>query len=140
MDEFERQLKLDAENIEAKLSPELTARIDASVHAAREIRPVAPAPRTTTSLWWMSSLTGLVAALLIIAFLNLTRDDVDSGLTENPVVSSTPEYTEQLFGGSFPLDARPAVLTSPLEVELENLQSDLEKAREGVERDIKKAF
>ena len=140
MDEFERRLKRDAGNIEAKVSPRLQARIDASLHAAKDSRPIAPAPRRTTSLWWMSSLTGLTAAILIIAFMNLTRDDTGQETTTIPGTVPSAGNSERLFAETFPLDARPAVLTSPLETELENLKSDLEKARESVEEDIKFTF
>ncbi len=140
MDKFERQLKDDTEAIEAKVSPELRARIDASLHAARASQPVTPAPRPTTSLWWMSSLTGLVTALLIIALFNLNRTDGEPDPSQNPVAMPSQQSPERLFPETFPLEIRPAVLTSPLEVELESLQSDLEKARESVERDLRKAL
>jgi hypothetical protein len=47
----------------------------------------------------------------------------------------TPEIVERL--GAFPLKARTADFTSPLEQELLNLQSDLEKARDTVEHDLR---
>lgn len=139
MDKFDRQLKDDAEAIEAAVSPELRARIDASLHAAKASQPVTPVPRPATSLWWMSSLTGLVTALLIIAFFNLNRND-EPDPVQNPVAMPSQQSPERLFPETFPLKTRPAVLTSPLEAELESLQSDLEKARESVERDLRKAL
>ena len=140
MDKLEQQLKRDAEAIEATVSPQLQARIDASLHAARDVRQADVAPRRTASLWWMSSLTGLAAAILIIAFLNLNRDDAAPENTESTVAAPSAAAPERLFSETFPLETRPAVLTSPLEKELEDLQSDLEKARDSVEQDIKLGF
>ena len=40
MDEFENRLKRDAEDIRAAVSPELRTRIDASLRATKQIRPV----------------------------------------------------------------------------------------------------
>jgi len=141
MDELERQLKQDAGEIEATVSPQLRARIDASLHAARDSQPVKSVERTSTSLWWMSSLTGLVAALLVIAFFNLNREDTGQAAPGSDNIAETPPtYVERPFAETFPLEARPAVLTSPLEKELDDLQSDLEKVRENVEEDIRLAF
>ena len=73
MADLEKQLKDDAAAIRADVSPELAARISASVHAAvRE--PEKTASRRSGSLWWMSSLTGVAAALLILVLLG--RDDL----------------------------------------------------------------
>ncbi len=64
MDEFEDRLKRDAEKIRADISPELRLRIDASLHATEQIRPVPesgpallPLPSPTSSspalpVWW----------------------------------------------------------------------------------------
>ena len=64
MDDFEKKLKEDAAAISISASPELRKRIAASLAVEREFRD----DRRETSLlhgrlWWLSSLTGLAAAL-----------------------------------------------------------------------------
>ena len=140
MDELERQLKQDAGEIEATVSPQLRERIEASLHAAHDSKPVKAVERPSSSLWWMSSLTGLVAALLVIAFFNLNRDDAGQAPGSDNFAETTPTQVERPFAETFPLETRPAVLTSPLEKELNDLQSDLEKVRENVEEDMRLAF
>ena len=65
MDEFEKRLKRDADAIQAEVTPELRARIDASLRGTGQVRPAnrqaEPAP---ANLWWASSLTGLAAAVM----------------------------------------------------------------------------
>ena len=137
MDKLERRLKEDAGLIKAELAPELQERIRASLESTE---PAKQPPRTTktpgTSLWWASSLTGLAAAALLIVVLNW------NGGVE-PVVEvsdpATPGITWSIQSG-FPLNAETAEWTAPLEEELKNLQSDLEKARESVERDLRLGF
>ena len=140
MDELERRLKEDAQAVEAEVSPQLRSRIDASIQLARESKNQMRPARSSNSLWWMSSLTGLTAALLVIAFINLTREEAVAPPALTPVAENPPEVQERLFNETFPLQTRPAVLTDPLSQELEALQSDLEKARESVEKDLKRAF
>ncbi|MGI9261212.1 MAG: hypothetical protein ACR2QR_04205 [Woeseiaceae bacterium] len=140
MDDFEQQLKRDADAIEATVSRQLRARIDASLHAARDVEVREAPPRTAPSRWWLSSLTGLAAAILIIAFLNVAREDASPETEETTAALPSRADSERLFPQTFPLETRPAVLTSPLEKELEALRSDLEKARNSVEQDIKLAF
>ena len=140
MDELERRLKEDADSIEATVSLQLAARIDASLHAAQELRDKPAENRPTPSRWWLSSLTGLAAALIIIAILNLMRDDAPVDSPAQAPTVRVPQPFGQPLADTFPLDARPAVLTSPLEEELQNLQSDLEKVRESMEQDIQQAF
>ena len=138
MDKLRQSLKNDAEAIDAEVSPELQTRIDASVRAM----PMLPAePQTHSpggSLWWASSLTGLAAAMLLIVFISWNRG------TQEPVSPQTfatePAPDEVLEIPIFPLTATPADLTEPLEDELRNLQSDIEKARESVARDLRSSF
>ena len=137
MDKLEKQLKDDAVLIKADLSPELQERIRASLESTR---PADQAPRKTqmpgVSLWWASSLTGLVAAVLVIVLVNWnsTIDPI-----EDQPVSTTPGTVFSIQGG-FPLNVETAEWAIPLEEELKNLQSDLEKARENVERDLRLSF
>ena len=134
MDKLERRLKEDAALIKAELAPELQERIRASLESTQ---PAKQMPRTTktpgTSLWWASSLTGLAAAALLIVVINW-----NSGVAPVEEVSDAvpPGITWSIQSG-FPLNAETAEWTAPLEEELKNLQSDLEKARESVERDLR---
>jgi hypothetical protein len=76
MDEFEKRLKRDADAIQAEASPELRARIDASLRSTSQVRPAGrktePAP---ANMWWASSLTGLAAAIMVIVLINWNRAD-----------------------------------------------------------------
>ena len=148
MDELKSRLKQDAAAIRTETTPELRARIDASLHAARERVP--PSPSTIiksklSSLWWASSITGLTAAILIVVLANWNKPvepevpDISVGTQmplDNPVF--LPEGWQ--IGEEFLLNVESADLTRSLEEELINLQSDLEKAKENVERDVKFAF
>lgn len=137
MDRLERRLKQDARLIKAELTPDLRERIQASLRATG---PKRRTPRTNgvpgSWLWWVSSLTGLVAAALVIVFLNLSRRTESP---EQPPAPSLQEYAWSIHEG-FPLNAETADWTGPLEAELKNLQSDLEKARASVEHDLRDSF
>ena len=134
-DEFERRLLADANDIRADVSPQLRARINASIRSAAEQRTVPVAPGTRESFWWASSLTGIAAALLVIVLINWNREPVPEPAS---VTTVTPEISER--PGSIPLKVKTADLTGPLEEELQHLQSDLEKARETVEGDLRLTF
>ena len=145
MDELKIRLKQDADDLQANTSPELRARIDASLHAARGTQSVTRTPLVRpVSLWWISSVTGLTAAILVILLMNWNQP----AQQEAPDISASneaPTYSVTLpedwyAGDGFLLNAESADLTRSLEDELFNLQSDLEKARENVERDVKFAF
>lgn len=130
MDEFERKLKDDADRIEATVSPALQARLDATVHALE--------PKSTSTLnsqpgigwWWLSSLTGVAAALLLIVYLNRGDDIGDA----TPVAVDSTDNVAIAPLVDVPLDVRSAEFAGgfadPLAEELENLKSDFEKARE----------
>ena len=144
MDDLKTRLKQDAQEVQATPSPELQTRIDAALHSAREVRTVVRAPAPTRSLWWISSLTGLTAALLIIGLMNrnqpgeLPPDNLSASQSSLPSEVRLPEDWD--FSGKLPLNVETADLTRSLEQELVNLQSDLEKARKNVEREMKKGF
>lgn len=135
MDKLERRLIDDAELIKAELSPEMHKRIQASVESTIPENPQAPdnAP-SGVNLWWASSMSGLaaVAVLIVIVNWNSTVDQVED--------SQLPAPTDWRLQGGIPLNTETAEWTSPLQEELKNLQSDLEKARENVERDLKMSF
>jgi hypothetical protein len=135
MGEFEKRLKRDADDIRATVSPELRARIDASLHGVQPIRTAKP-QSAPVKLWWASSLTGLAAAVMIIAVVNWNRPATETPPTvaENP----QPAVTEPPLPVT--LDIRTAEFTSPLEEELERLQSDIEKARRSVRDDLDFTF
>jgi hypothetical protein len=149
MDEFERQLKRDAELIRAEPSNELQVRIDASLRTAREMGSSAPEPskrplaQSTTSFWSISSVTGLVAAALVLVLMERFNDEpvvpveATADVDEPELSSGIPE---EWLVGEFPLKLRSADLTRSLEQELLDLQSDLERARKNVEEDVKNSF
>lgn len=140
MDEFEKRLKRDANAVHAEVSPELRSRIDASLRGVEPIRPVSATEHAPTRLWWASSLTGLAAVIALVVINNFNNSD--SGVVQDSVVV---ERTEPPMPVGFPLispdlDIRSAVFTSPLDEELLNLRSDLEKARENVRKDVDFTF
>ena len=147
MDELERRLKTDADRITVSATDELQKRIDASLAAERERRPVAvAAPPPARASWWVPGLTGLALAAAVIAALNWTAGDRqvnsdNSAQFANSEFSDTPSVDEvSLDDLNLPAvvdwRASGAELTGPLEDELENLQSDFERARRNVERDL----
>ena len=126
MDKLARQLRDDAERINVSVSDELDQRIQASLRA---VTPATErqAPRARPPLFWLAStLTGAAAALAIIAVVNMQD-------TEQPAV---PAATVADLQPSIELNMEAAMLTAPLQQELEALQSDLKKAEEKVKRDI----
>lgn len=142
MDEFEKRLKRDAHAISADVSPELKARIDASLRgtervAAVSARKSAPPP---TQIWLASSLTGLAAVIVLVVIANMGKQDPD------PILEiSVAGRTEPLAPIDFPLilpDLKidSAQFTSPLEEELLKLRADIKKARNNVKEDIDFTF
>ena len=142
MDEFEKRLKRDADAIQAAASPELKARIDASLQGVEPVRQARTRP-ASVSLWWASTLTGLAATLIVIAVVNWNQsgEDVSSVETTAALPTEVELRTEPAMPiGPEMLDIRTADFTSPLEQELINLQSDFEKARESVAEDLDFTF
>lgn len=139
MDEFAKRLKEDAAGIQVEVSPELEARIAASIHATERGTGGPNVPARHHSFWWASSLTGLVAAALIIALLNWNAVDVPIETPKDQVASVVPEYVRQL-NTDFSLKIENADFAEPLEDELEKLKADYEKARNNVRRDLRSAF
>ena len=140
MDEFEKRLKRDADAIEAKVSPELRARVDATLRGIEPMRVAgARRDRTTPGLWWASTLTGVAAVLMIIILVNW-GPQVATPVPASPVADMTVPPDSVLDTPPPLLDIRTADFTSPLEEELVRLQSDLEKARESVKKDLDFTF
>ena len=127
MDKLAKQLRDDAEQINVSVSDELDHRIAASLRA---VTPVEESKRTPVVrpplFWWASTITGVAAALAVIAIVNWQAD-------EQPV--STPVPLAELQP-PIELNMEAAKLTAPLQQELDALQSDLKKAEEKVRRDI----
>lgn len=133
MDKLAEQLKTDAERIEVQISAELDCRIEAS------LRGISPEPTAVGSdaerpkfLWWASSLTGIAAALILIAILNYGSETV---VAPQDVAGPSPVA----IATNVPIidwKTESAMLTSPLQQELEDLQADIKKAEQKVKQDI----
>lgn len=128
MDKLAKQLREDAQRIDVSISDELDRRIDASLRAATpetEVQRPTPAARPPL-FWWASTITGIAAAIAVIALVNL----------HEPEQPTAPPVDLMATAPTIELNANPAVLTAPLQEELDRLQSDLKKAEEQVKRDI----
>lgn len=133
MDKLAKRLRDDAEQIDVFISPEMDERIRASLSGIR------PEPETASakalrpfSWWWASSLTGVAAALVVLAVVNLQPPAPVPAITE-------PDY-EPFAMPSIPWRAETALLTSPLEQEFEDLQSDIRKAEEALRQELDAIF
>lgn len=128
MDKLAKRLHDDADKIEATISVELDERIQASL---RGISP-APARRPESpshpfSMWWASSITGVAAAVAIIAVINMQQPEPEL-MTEPAEPSLAVPFVDW--------HTKTAVLTSPLQQEYEDLQADLKKAEQALKDDI----
>lgn len=132
MDKLAKRLQADAALIDVQVSDELDRRIVASL---RGISPQTQEPPVAqarpAAFWWASSLTGIGATLVVIAFLNAqpSPERRSPPSTEMPPASmvATPAIDWQVES---------AMLTSPLREELLALQSDIRKAEQKVKEDI----
>lgn len=132
MDKLTEQLKRDAARIEVQVSYELDRRITASLQGVKpELPDRSPVQRRPPVFWWASSLTGAAAAILLIVMLN-SRDEVHDTTLEPEQMSPVAVATAPTIQWK----AESAMLTGPLQQELEDLQSDIKKAEEKVKRDI----
>ena len=138
MDELERRLRADAADLKIDVSETLSKRIDAALAAA--VRPEAASERKPRAFWWASMLTGAAVAMAAIVLLNMRSDRVVAPPPGAQAVTRTvPEAVDQTQN-PFALDTRSAVLTEPLEEELEHLKADFERAREEVTDDLRGSF
>jgi hypothetical protein len=132
MDKLARQLKEDAARIDVRVSDELDRRISASLESVTPERPAAAEIRQRPGIFrWASSLTGVTAALAIIAVLNWL----------SPAVAPGPQVAEmspviEVVTPVIDWKTESAMLTRPLRQELEDLRSDIKKAEEKVKQDI----
>ena len=134
MDKLAQRLREDAARIDVTVSDELDHRIEASLRA---VTPETEAARDRVVrpplFWWASTITGVAAAVAVIAVLNWQMPA--DPLAPVPMRTTTPVPIAEL--APMPdLKTEAAMLTAPLQQELENLQSDLKKAEEKVKRDI----
>ena len=129
MDKLKSRLREDAAKIQVEVSPELDDRIRASLESVRQEKPATAASRRPgASLWWASSLTGVAVALLVLTVMvSLDRNQTEPVAPVERIVEYAPPPQ---------LNLEPAVLTAPLQKELENLESDLRKAEQVVMADI----
>ena len=71
MDKLAEQLKNDAALIDVEISSQLDRRLAASLHG---VTPELPDETTSAQrpaiFWWASSLTGIAAALVVLAIIN----------------------------------------------------------------------
>ena len=95
--------------------------------------PAATDAARPPSFWWASSLTGIAAALGVIAVINLDRQ-------APPPQVQVQEPVAQFVVPEFDLEVEAAMLTSPLAEELARLQADLERAGEVVREDVRIDF
>ena len=128
MDKLAKQLRDDAQRIEVTVSEELDRRIDASLRAVTpEIEKSRPLPSgRPAQFWWASTITGVVAAVAVIAIANWRAPEQAVAPPVN-LVATIPAIN---------LKAETAMLTTPLQEELDRLQSDLRKAEEKVKREV----
>lgn len=130
MDDLTSKLRRDAGRIGVEVGPEFDERLRASLErAAIRQPPTEPARKPVASFWWASSLTGIAAAIGLIALINFGRQQ-----SPEPPDLSMADVVEPL---EMPLlKARKAVMTTPLHRELDNLESDLRKAENALREDM----
>jgi hypothetical protein len=138
MDKLAKKLRDDAATIDAEISAQLDSRIRASLNA---IEPeTARRPRESRGrpafFWLASSLTGVAAAIAVIAVLNM----VDTNEPEAVPRTVAENTMLPLEIPVIDLDVEAATLTGPLAQELEDLQADLRKAEEVVRGDVRIDF
>ena len=132
MDKLAKRLRDDAERIDATISPELDDRIRASLQGVRPETPRASASAARPRWFWLAStLTGAAAAVAAIVIINLQAPEP---------VPTVAETAPPLVLPDIKWRAETAVLTSPLEQEIEDLQADLKRAEEAVKEDIDRLF
>ncbi len=125
MDKLARQLREDAAKINVEVSAELDDRIRASLQGVTPEQPRDSLPPVKPrSMWWASSLTGIVAVAALILVLNL--NEPESVPPRNDIVVPSISTPDWIFEN--------AMMTEPLEQELADLEADLKKAEEAVKK------
>jgi len=132
MDKLAEKLKADAAAIDVHISDDLDRRIAASLQGVEPERPSQASPRSRPALfWWASSLSGVAAALAVIAIINSQSQTV-----EPPVAVAETSPVNEILTPVIDWKTESAMLTQPLQRELEDLRSDIKKAEEKVKQDI----
>ena len=131
MDNFAERLRQDAAAIDARISPELDARIDASLRAVTpDVAASPPAPARRWPLWFGGALAAGIALMAVVGVLH--REPA-------PVVTPSQEATLAEPTATAPaidLDDEAIELITPLSRELDNLQADLRKAEQILRDDL----
>ena len=129
MDKLASRLRHDADNIDAKVSDELDRRIRASLNGVTPLtdQQATTPPARPVGFWWASSLTGIAAAVAVIAIVNSQQDAPVSQATTANIFAAVP---------TIDLKTETAMMTSPLQQELDALQSDIRKAERRVREEI----
>ena len=129
MDKLASRLRHDADNIDAKVSDELDRRIRASLNGVTPLtdQQATTPPARPVGFWWASSLTGIAAAVAVIAIVNSQQDAPVSQATPANIFAAVP---------TIDLKTETAMMTSPLQQELDALQSDIRKAERRVREEI----
>ena len=132
MDKLAKQLKDDAAQIDVRISDEFDRRMAASLEGVTPEAPHVPVLRQRpATFWWASSLTGVAAALVLIAVIN-SHSQIEDAEIVPPTMSPVSVATIPAIDWK----AESAMLTRPLQRELEDLQADLKKAEEKVKKEI----
>jgi hypothetical protein len=134
MDKLAKRLREDAGHIEAKVSDELDHRIRASLQGVTPVvEPQASKPPARPASFWLaSSLTGIAAAAAVIAIINSQQVSLQQ---QAPVPQATPANILAAVP-TIDLKTETAVMTSPLQQELDALQADIKKAEKLVREEI----
>lgn len=136
MDKFTRKLREDANRIDAQMSAQLDSRIRASLTGI-EPESLRQRDRKRPAWFWLaSSLTGVAAALGVIAVLNMLEPDEPAAVPR----AAIERPAQPVALPALDLDVRAAMLADPLAQELEDLQADLKKAEELVRGDVRIDF
>jgi hypothetical protein len=138
MDKLAKKLREDAARIDADISAQLDSRIRASLTAIEPetTRQQRQTRRRPAFFWLASSLTGVAAALAVIAVLNVMDTNEPAGVPRTVADNTMPPIEIPVLD----LDVEAAMLTGPLAQELEDLQADLRKAEEVVRGDVRIDF
>ncbi len=134
MDDLAEALRQDAERIDCNVSPELDARIRASLESVARPSPERRSrPGAQAIFWWASGLTGAALSVALILVLNRPGADVEGpeSVPFDFVAAELPARTWRV---------EPAALTSALEQEYASLKSDLEEAEGLVRKELEKLF
>lgn len=129
MDKLARRLREDADSIHVTVSDELDRRIAASLQGVEPVldKPAAARPAFSPSFWWASTISGVVAAAAIVAVINWRTPPPPEPVATVDLVAAMPDVDWKVES---------AMLTNPLQKELDDLQADLRKAEEKVKQDI----